>query len=116
MNPYLVVDVVGRIVKRGDRLAQLRRVGGPETAAEFINGRADSLQGEFRIIDGGMQDEEHRFLHERNATAEQRYRETEVALIVGSVLALLVVGASFVRARRDDRDRQGGVLVLPKVT
>jgi CHASE3 domain sensor protein len=64
----LVTDLVERMVKRGDTLAQLRRTDAPEAAAEVIyKGQADPLQEEFRVLARDMQDEEHRLLHERTA-------------------------------------------------
>jgi diguanylate cyclase (GGDEF)-like protein len=103
----LVTDLAERLVEQGDTLAQLRRVGGPAAAAEFIRtGQADPLQSEFRAVARGMQDEEHRLLHERDAEAAQRYRETQIAAGVGGALALLIAGLISHRARRDHTDRK----------
>jgi diguanylate cyclase (GGDEF)-like protein len=103
-----VTDFVERMVKRGDTLVQMRRAGGPDAAAAFIHqGQADPLQDEFRVVARDMQDEEHRLLHDRVAEGAQRYRETQIALVFGSAIALLIAGVSFLRARRDHTDRQG---------
>jgi diguanylate cyclase (GGDEF)-like protein len=112
----LVTDMVQRMVKRGDALVQLRRAGGPEAAAELIRqGQADPLQDEFRVVARDMQDEEHRLLHERVAEGAQRYRETQIALILGSAMAVIIAGASFLRARRDHTDRQGAEEKLRRI-
>jgi diguanylate cyclase (GGDEF)-like protein len=103
----LVTNLVERMVKRGDTRVQLRRAGDAQAAAVVQSGQGDPLLDEFRIVARDLGDEEHRLLHERNAEAEQRYRETKAALIVGSALALLIAGLSFLSARRDHMGRKG---------
>jgi diguanylate cyclase (GGDEF)-like protein len=103
-----MIELVRRIVKRGDALVQRRRAGGLETPAEDARlGLNNALLQEFFHVARDMQDEEHRLLRDRNAEAAQRYREAKVALTLGGILALLITGVSSFRSRRDRTLRQG---------
>jgi diguanylate cyclase (GGDEF)-like protein len=102
----LVASLVERIVERGEALVQGRRAGDAQAAVDFIHdGQDDALQNEFRVVAKTLQDEEHQLLHEHDAEAVSRYRETKVALVLGSALTLLIAGLSMARARRDHADR-----------
>jgi diguanylate cyclase (GGDEF)-like protein len=103
-----VIELVRRMVQRGDALVQRRRAGRPEAAVEDAQlGSNDALLEEFRHIAREMQDEEHRLLDGRHVEANELYREAKVALILGSTLALLIAGVSSLRSRRDRIQRQG---------
>jgi len=105
-----VIELVQRMVKRGDALVQRRRAEHLEAVVDDAHlGSNDALLNEFRHIVRDMQDEEHRLLDDRNAEADRHHREAKIALTLGSSLALLIVGVSSLRSRRDRTQRQGAV-------
>jgi len=86
----------------------LRRAPAAEDATALIrSGRDDPLLDAFRVAARDMEVEEQQLLRERNSAAVTRYREAQVALIVGSTLALLIAAASGWQVARDRTERKG---------
>src|SRR5450631_1615586 len=81
----VIADLVQRIILRGDNIVRSRRAEGIASAVDVIRrGHDDPVLDEFRSVAGDMQNEERRLLHERNANEERRYRQSNVALLLGS--------------------------------
>jgi|SRR5580700_98396 two-component system sensor histidine kinase/response regulator len=107
-NPYqqrqLVIlrGLTEQMVRQGDALIRLRRSRGPEARAEAIRqGKDEGLLGDFRTVTRRMEDEEHRLLSERNANAARRFRQTKVAIVLGSFLGLWITVLAGWILRRD---------------
>ena len=97
-----IAELRQRMAERGDTLVGLRRSSAGENAvAPFRSGHDDPLLNAFRVAARDMEMEEHQLLRERNSAAVSRYRETQVVLIVGSALALLIAALSGWRVARD---------------
>ena len=95
------------MVQRGDALVGLPRSPAAEDAAAlFRGGRDDSLLDAFRVAVRDMEMEERRLLRERNSAAVSRNRETQVVLIAGSTLALLIAALSGWSVVRDRTERK----------
>jgi diguanylate cyclase (GGDEF)-like protein len=103
-----ITDLLQRMVQRGDAIVALRRTPAADAAAALVrSGQDDPILDAFRVEARDMEVEEQRLLRERNSAAVNRYRETQVALIVGSTLALLIAAVSGWRVARDRTERQG---------
>jgi diguanylate cyclase (GGDEF)-like protein len=103
----VITDLLQRMVQRGDTMVRLRRTPADEDATTFIrSGRDDPLLDEFRVAARDMEVEEQQLLRERNSAAVNRYREAQVALIVGSTLALLIAAVSAWQVARDRTERK----------
>jgi diguanylate cyclase (GGDEF)-like protein len=101
-----ITDLLQRMVQRGDTMRS-RRAPTAEAAAPLIGGGPDDpLLGAFRVAARDMEVEEQQLLRERNSAAANRYRETQVALIVASTLALLIAGISGWHVARDRTERK----------
>ena len=97
-----IAELRQRMAERDDTLVGLRRSPAGENAVGlFRSGQDDPFLNAFRVAVRDMEMEEHQLLRERNATALSRYRETQVVLIVGSTLALLIAALSGWRVARD---------------
>jgi diguanylate cyclase (GGDEF)-like protein len=104
----VITDLLQRMVQRGDTIVGLRRAPAAEDATALIrSGRDDPLLDAFRVAARDMEVEEQQLLRERNSAAVTRYREAQVALIVGSTLALLIAAASGWQVARDRTERKG---------
>jgi diguanylate cyclase (GGDEF)-like protein len=104
----IVADLRQRMVQRGDSIESLRRTPAAEdTAALIRSGQDGALLDAFRIAARDMEAEEQQLLRERKSTAASRYREAQVALIVGSTLALLIAVLSGWQVARDRTERKG---------
>jgi diguanylate cyclase (GGDEF)-like protein len=104
----VITDLRRRMAQRGDTIAGLRQSTAAEDAAAlFRNGQNDSLLDAFRVETRDMETEERRLLRERNSAALNRNRETQIILIVGSMLAVLMAAVSGWRVARDRVKRQG---------
>jgi diguanylate cyclase (GGDEF)-like protein len=104
----IITDLLQRMVQRGDAIVKLSRTPAAEDAAAFIrSGRDHPLLDAFRVAARDMEVEEQQLLRERNAAAVNRYRETQVALIVGCALALLIAAGSGWQVARDRIERKG---------
>jgi diguanylate cyclase (GGDEF)-like protein len=104
----IITDLLQRMVQRGDTIVRLRRTAAAEDAAALIrSGQDDPLLNAFRVSARDMEVEEQQLLRERNSAAVNRYRETQVALIVGTTLALLIAAVSGWRVARDRTERKG---------
>jgi diguanylate cyclase (GGDEF)-like protein len=102
-----VGDVLQRMVQRGDSIVRMR--GTPaagDTAALIRGGQDDPLLDAFRVTARDMEVEEQQLLRERKSAAVNRFRETQVALIVGSTLALLIAAFSGWQVARDRTERK----------
>jgi diguanylate cyclase (GGDEF)-like protein len=104
----IITDLLQRMVQRGDTIVRLRRTPAAGDAAALIrSGQDDPLLDAFRVSARDMEVEEQQLLRERNSAAVNRYRETQVALIVGTTLALLIAAVSGWRVARDRTERKG---------
>jgi diguanylate cyclase (GGDEF)-like protein len=104
----IVADLLQRLVERGDTIARLRRAPASEDTAALIRSAQDpSLLDAFRIVAHDMEAEEQQLLRERKIAAADRYDEAQVALIAGSIVALLIVVVSGWRVARDRTERKG---------
>jgi diguanylate cyclase (GGDEF)-like protein len=104
----IITDLLQRMVQRGDTMVGLRRTPAAEEAAALIrSGQDDPLLDALRVAARDMEVEEQRLLRERNSAAVKRYRQTQVALIVGSALALLIAAVSGWQVARDRTERKG---------
>jgi diguanylate cyclase (GGDEF)-like protein len=103
----IIADLLQRMVQRDDTIVRLRRTPAAEEAAALIrSGQDDPLLKAFRVAARDIEVEEQQLLHERNAAAVNRYRETKVAVIAGTVLALLIAAVSAWRVARDQSERK----------
>src|ERR1700733_168400 len=103
----IVVAAARRIIQRGDAIVLMRRADGAESAVDaFRRGQGDPSLNEFRSAAAEMEEEEHRLLHERNTNEERRYRESKVALLLGSILAILIAAGSGWLVLRDHAVRK----------
>ncbi len=103
-----ITDLRQRLVERGDTMVGLRRSPAAEDGAALLRGMQDDpLLDAFHAAARDMETEEQRLLRERNSDAVKRYRETQVALIVLSGLALLIAAVSGWRVTRDQAERKG---------
>jgi diguanylate cyclase (GGDEF)-like protein len=102
-----IADLLQQMVQRDDTIVRLRRTPAAGEAAALIrSGQDDPLLKAFRVAAHDIEAEEQQLLRERNATAVNRYRDTKVALIVGSVLALLIAAVSAWLVARDQTERK----------
>jgi diguanylate cyclase (GGDEF)-like protein len=112
----VITDLLQRMVQRGDAVVGLQGTPAAADAAALIrSGRDDPLLDAFRVAARDMEVEEQRLLRERNSAAVNRYRETQVALIVGSALALLIAAVSGWRVTRDRTERKGAEVKLKRL-
>ena len=103
----IITDLQQRMVQRGDTIERLRRTPAAEGAAPLTGSvQDDPLLDAFRVAARDMELEEQRLLRERNSAAANRYRETQVALIGGSTLALLIAAISGWLVARDQTKRK----------
>jgi diguanylate cyclase (GGDEF)-like protein len=103
-----IADLLQRMAQRDDTIVGLRRTPAAEEAtAPIRSGQDDPLLQEFRVAAHDMEVEEQQLLRERNSAAVNRYREAQVALIVGSTLALLIAAFSGWQVARDRIERKG---------
>lgn len=83
-----------------------RRIVAEDGAPTIRSIQDDPLLDAFRVTARDMAMEEQQLLRERNAAAVSRYRETQLALIVLSTLALLIAAVSGWRVARDQTERK----------
>jgi diguanylate cyclase (GGDEF)-like protein len=104
----IIADLLQRMVQRGDTIVGLRRTPAAEDVAALIrSGQDDPLLDAFRVAARDMEVEEQQLLRKRNSAAVNRFRETQIALIVGSTLALLIAAVSGWSVARDRTERKG---------
>jgi len=104
----MVSDVLQRMVQRGDSIVRTRGTPAAEDTAALIRSRQDDpLLDAFRVAARDMEVEEQQLLRERKSAAVNRFREAQVALIVGSTLALLIAAFSGWQVARDRKERKG---------
>jgi diguanylate cyclase (GGDEF)-like protein len=104
----IVTDLLQRMVQRGDSIVRMRGTPAAEdTAALIRSGQDDPLLDAFRVAARDMEAEEQQLLRERKSAAVNRFREAQVALIVGSTLALLIAAFSGWQVARDRKERKG---------
>jgi CHASE3 domain sensor protein len=104
----IIAELRQGMVQHGDTIAGLRRSPTAEDEAALSRGgQEDSLLDAFRVAARDMEVEEQRLLRERNSAAVNRFRQTQVASIVGSTLALLIAALSGWRVARDRTVRKG---------
>jgi diguanylate cyclase (GGDEF)-like protein len=103
----IVADLLQRMVQRGDTIVRLRRTPATEDTAALIRSAQDaSLLDAFRIVARDMEAEEQELLRERKLAAADRYHEAQIALIVGSLAALLIAVVSGWRVAWDRTERK----------
>jgi len=104
----IVTDVLQRMVQRGDSIVRMRGTPAAEdTAALIRSGQDDPLLNAYRGAVRDMEAEEQQLLRERKAAAVSRFREAQVALILGSTLALLIAAVCGWQVARDRTERKG---------
>ena len=102
-----VGDVLQRMVQRGDSIERLRGTPAAGDTAALTRGvQDDPLLNAFRVAARDMEVEEQQLLRERKSAAVKRFRESQVALIVGSTLALLIAAFSGWQVARDRAERK----------
>jgi diguanylate cyclase (GGDEF)-like protein len=102
-----IADLLQRMIQRGETAVRLRQTPAAGDAADLIrSGQDDPLLDTLRAAVRDMEAEEQRLLRQRNSTAVERYLEARVALVAGSMLALLIVAVSGWRVARDRAERQ----------
>jgi PAS domain S-box-containing protein len=90
-----------------ERINSLPRNEGRGAAAEVVRtGDGPRITNEFHDIVQTMQDEESGLLATRTADAKRRLQLTELALILGTILGLLITAAAGARAILDSRRRR----------
>jgi diguanylate cyclase (GGDEF)-like protein len=103
----IIADLLQRMIQRGETVVRLRQTPAAGDAAALIrSGQDDSLMNALRAGVRDMEAEEQRLLRQRNSAAVEGYLEARVALIAGSILALLIVAVSGWRVARDRAERQ----------
>ena len=104
----IVADLLQRMIQRGDTIVRLRRSPAAEDTAALIRGAQDDpLLDAFRTAARDMEAEEQQLLRERKSAAATRYREAQIALIVGCSVTLLTAVLSGWRVARDRSKRMG---------
>jgi diguanylate cyclase (GGDEF)-like protein len=104
----VVADLLQRMVQRGDSIETLRRARAGEDASAVTRSAQDgSLLEAFRTAARDMEAEEQQLLRERKSAAANRFREAQVALILGSTLALLIAVVCGWQVARDRTERKG---------
>jgi methyl-accepting chemotaxis protein len=89
-------------ITRGEMVIGLRRDQGLEAAAYDIrNGPSQRTSDEFQATVREMEDEELRLMVSRKAEAEQRFNQSKVAVIFGTILGLLITAAAAWSVWRD---------------
>jgi diguanylate cyclase (GGDEF)-like protein len=102
----IVADLLQRMTERGDTIVRSRRTPDAEDTATLLRGAQDDpLMDAFRVAARDMEAEEQQLLRERKSAAASRYRDAQVALIVGSSLTLLIAVLSGWRVARDRTKR-----------
>jgi len=92
--------------RRGDSLVQVRRTQGAGSAIELMRkGQDDPVLDEFSGVAGDMQAEERRLMAERNDREQQHFLQSKLALILGSVLAIVIAAAANWIVLRDEAER-----------
>jgi signal transduction histidine kinase len=100
-------SLIAQRIERAELLITLRRTTGLEAAADSIrSGGGDEIMDKFQVVADQFQNEELRLLAMRDAEAKESVAQTEATLALGSILALLVVGASGWSAHRDSSRRK----------
>jgi PAS domain S-box-containing protein len=95
-------------IRLDETLVRLRQAGGPKAAAELIQtGQGERILQQSRAVVSDMQVEERGLLLQRGADAERRRRQTQAALIFGSVAGLLIATLAAWRVQREF-SRRGG--------
>jgi len=100
-------------VRLDETLVRLRQTAGPKAAAQLIEtGQGDRILQQSHAVVSDMQVEERRLLLERGADAERRRRQTQAALIFGSVAGLLIATAAAWAVQREFSRRGGAERAL----
>jgi len=87
----VVAELLQLMVQRGDTVR---------------TGLDDPLLSAVHVAAGEIETEEHELLRERNSDAERLYHDSQLALIAGSALALLIAAVSGWRVSRDQTERK----------
>jgi diguanylate cyclase (GGDEF)-like protein len=102
-----VADLLQRMAQRGDSLESLRRTtAAGDTSALIRSAQDGALLEAFRTEARDMEAEEQQLLRERKSAAANRFGEAQVALILGSTLALLIAVVSGWQVARDRTERK----------
>jgi PAS domain S-box-containing protein len=85
---------------------EVRRTQGVDAAAEAVGaGPGLRITGDFQAVTLQMLDEEYRLLGIRNSDADRDLRRTEIILLIGILLGLLITGAAGWSVHRDNSRR-----------
>ncbi len=111
-----IANVTQRIVQRGEAIAVLRRTGGADPEADaLINGQVDPVLSEFRSLALDVESEERGLLQKRIVSEERRAGEAKLAVLLGSVLAILIASVSGWMLPRDHTERKEAVDKLKRL-
>jgi PAS domain S-box-containing protein len=103
----VLAKLVGAKISRGDFVIGLRKTRGlAATVAVAQSGTGQRIMNDFQRVIRNMQDEELRLLLLRNADANRRLAQTETAIILGTILALLITAAAGWSVQRDSSRRE----------
>jgi PAS domain S-box-containing protein len=112
-NPYqrrkliTLAGLTEQAIRDNNALVRLRQTGDPKAAAEAIRqGQDERILGEVHTVIRDMEGEEQRLLLIRKAEAGRRFRQTEAAIILGSVLGLLIAVVAGLVVQRDNTARE----------
>ena len=100
-------NLIARRIERAELLISLLRTAGFEAAAESIrSGPGKAITDDFEVLTDQFQVEELRLLALRNAEVKGRVAQTEVILIIGTLLGLLMTGIAGWSVQRDSFKRK----------
>jgi diguanylate cyclase (GGDEF)-like protein len=112
----IITGLLQRMTQRGDTIVGMQGTPAAEDAAALIrSGQSDPLLDAFRVTARDMEMEEQHLLRERNSAAVSRYRESQIALIGGSTLALLIAAVSGWQVARDRAERKKAEVRLKRL-
>jgi PAS domain S-box-containing protein len=103
--PALEALTAGRI-DRVESIIDLRQNRGIDAAMESVrDGPTWRVAAEYQAVIDGLQTEELRLLTLRNADAKRNFGHTQIILIAGTLLGLLITTAAGLTAHRDNSRR-----------
>jgi diguanylate cyclase (GGDEF)-like protein len=88
-------DLTQQLILRGQAFVRLPRSGAAQSpVAAVLKAQIDPILVKFRSVTVDMRDEERRLLQIRDTGAQHTFRQTQVALIAGTALGVLIALAS----------------------
>ncbi|HMJ10182.1 MAG TPA: CHASE3 domain-containing protein, partial [Polyangiaceae bacterium] len=103
----ILASLVARRFERADRLIELRKTGGLETAAEALRlNPSQPIIDQIRHVAGAIADTELALLALRDAEAERHLRQTKTVLLLGTVIGVLIAAAAGFLVQRENSRRR----------